>query len=58
MEMKKIKMYTTLIIEGASPKCIGTKEDGESIVDIREHLRSYILTLHILNVCYKVWIRL
>ena len=53
--MKMIKVYT-LINEGALPKCIGIMkgEDGKSLDDLRVCLGSCILTLHIVNVCYKV----
>ena len=55
MRMKKIKVYT-LIDEGASPKCIRTmkREDKGSLIDQRVRLGSCILTLYIVNVCYKV----
>ena len=55
--MKKIKVYT-FTDEGASPKCIKIMkgDDEESLDDLRVHLGSCILTLHIVNVCYKVWL--
>ena len=56
MEMKKIKVHT-LTDEGTSPKCVGFMRGGggeEFIANLRVRLGSYILTLHIINVCYKI----
>jgi hypothetical protein len=59
METKKIKVRT-LTDEGTSPKCIGFMkgEDGEFIAGLRVRIGSWILTIHIINVCYKAWMGL